>query len=313
MNNNFLVSIIIATYNRAELLSETIISVIEQSYINWECIIVDDGSTDNTNEIVANFIQKDKRIRYFNRPKNIPKGPNGSRNYGIEKSIGSYIMSLDSDDWILPEHLEEKVKIFKSNLEIEAVLSKTIMVNNSKEIIEKENRTKLSDNLLEDFIILKVSWYMHDIMWKRSFLDGKILYNENLLKWLDRDFHIRRLVEKPNIFLVDKYLSLYRIHENSNSLNSDYKILETRHFAVVDIIDLLRKKSILTHKMKLFFFRFQVQNIVVLYRSPKVMALYFNLIRKTMMFNLQYFKWVWKLVIGYMSFKLTGRGLKIIQ
>ena len=313
MNNDFLVSIIIATYNRAELLSETIISVIEQSYINWECIIVDDGSTDNTNEIVANFIQKDKRIRYFNRPKNIPKGPNGSRNYGIEKSIGSCIMSLDSDDWILPEHLEEKVKIFKSNLEIEAVLSKTIMVNNSKEIIEKENRTKLSDNLLEDFIILKVSWYMHDIMWKRSFLDGKILYNENLLKWLDRDFHIRRLVEKPNIFLVDKYLSLYRIHENSNSLNSDYKILETRHFAVVDIIDLLREKSILTDKIKLFFFRFQVQNIVVLYRSPKVMALYFNLIRKTMMFNLQYFKWVWKLVIGYMSFKLTGRGLKIIQ
>ena len=77
MNNDFLVSIIIATYNRAELLSETIISVIEQSYINWECIIVDDGSTNNTNEIVANFIQKDKRIRYFNRPKNIPKGPNG--------------------------------------------------------------------------------------------------------------------------------------------------------------------------------------------------------------------------------------------
>lgn len=313
MNNDFLVSIIIATYNRAELLSETIISVIEQSYINWECIIVDDGSTDNTNEIVANFIQKDKRIRYFNRPKNIPKGPNGSRNYGIEKSIGSYIMSLDSDDWILPEHLEEKVKIFKSNLEIEAVLSKTIMVNNSKEIIEKENRTKLSDNLLEDFIILKVSWYMHDIMWKRSFLHGKILYNENLLKWLDRDFHIRRLVEKPNIFLIDKYLSLYRIHKNSNSLNSDYKILETRHLAVLDIIDLLEDKNILTDKIKLFFFKFQVQNLVVLYRSPKVMVLYFNLMRKTMMFDFQYFKWVLKLVIGYMSFKLTGRGLKIIQ
>lgn len=313
MNSEYFVSIIISTYNRASIIGETINSVIEQSYFNWECIIVDDGSTDNTEEVVANFEAKDSRIKYFSRPNNLPKGPNSARNYGICKSKGNYIISLDSDDWILPNHLEKKISIFKQNPSIDAVLSKTIMVNDHKEEILREERTKLSNNLLEDFITLKISWYMHDIMWNKTFFEGKKLYNENLLKWLDRDFHIRRLSELPNIFLVDDYLALYRIHENSNSSNSNYKVLETRHKAVEDIIEILKEKKKLTPVIKLFFFKFQVQNLVVLYKSPKVFSLYFNLITKTFTFNFKYIKWIFKLVFGYISFKITGRGLKIIQ
>lgn len=308
-----LVSIVIPTFNRSVLIKDTLNSVLKQTYAHWECIIVDDGSTDDTSNVVNDFIKNDKRMKFYRRPNNIPKGPNGSRNYGIEMSHGDYIISLDSDDWLLENHIEEKIEVVRDNQDLDAILSKTIMVNDDKEIIKRENRTRISDNLIEDFITLKISWYMHDIMWRKSFLIGKILYNENLLKWLDRDFHIRRLVEKPNIYFVDEYLSLYRLHENSNSSNSNYKVLETRHNAVIDILDLLNEKNILTKRIKMFFLKFQVQNLLILYKSPNFFNMYFILIKKTIHFNFEYFMWLGKLIIGYISYKLTGKGLRFIQ
>lgn len=313
MENQFFISIVIATYNRAHIIGETLESVLEQTYGGWECIVVDDGSTDATEDVVSMFIAKDSRIRYFSRPKELPKGSNSSRNYGIQKSIGKYIVSLDSDDWLLANHLEEKIFIFKKDETIDAVLSKTIIVNDKKELINKEERTRISNNLLEDFITLKISWYMHDLMWKKTFLINKKLYNEKLLKWLDRDFHIRRLTESPKIYLTDKYLSLYRIHENSNSYNSDYRVLETRHQAVIDIIDILKEKGLLNSAIKLFFLKFQVQNLVILYRSPRFFGMYVTLIQKTFILDKNYFKWILKLIVGFLAFKITGRGLKIIQ
>ncbi|GAA4772142.1 MULTISPECIES: glycosyltransferase family 2 protein [Flavobacterium] len=313
MNNNNLVSIIIATYNRAGLIKETLDSVRDQTYTDWECIVVDDGSSDDTEQVVSEYMAIDSRIKFFNRPLHIPKGPNGARNYGIDKSSGKYIMSLDSDDWLLPNHIAVKIKVFDENPTADGVLSKTIMTNDAKEEIKREHRTKLSDNLIEDFITLKISWYMHDIMWRKEFLEGKMLYNEKLLKWLDRDFHIRRLAEKPKLVLADTYLTLYRIHSDSNSSNAKYTVLETRHRAVLDILDLLQGKKMLNSTIKLFFFKFQVQNLIVLYESPDFFKLYWLLIKKTFIFNLKYLIWISKLIIGYCSFKLTGRGLKIIR
>src|SRR5690606_15837655 len=144
MTNTPLVSIIIPTYNRALLIGETLDSVLAQTYTNWECIIVDDGSTDNTEEIIRKYCEKDSRITFYNRPADKVKGPNAARNFGIENSVGEFILSLDSDDLILPQHLDLKVKVFQSNPEVDGVLSKTILVDNDKVIIKKENRTFLT-------------------------------------------------------------------------------------------------------------------------------------------------------------------------
>lgn len=312
MKNENLVSIVIATFNRAHLIEETIESVLSQIYKNWECIIVDDGSSDNTEEIVAKY-NGDSRIKFFSRPSERIKGPNSSRNFGIEKSSGVFIMSLDSDDWLLPDYLQKKVELLISKPNVDGVLSKTIMVNNDKKVIKKEFRTKLTDNLLEDFISLDVSWYMHDIIWRKSFLENKMLYNENLLKMLDRDFHIRRLAEEPNLVLVDEYLALYRIHENSNSSNSDFRVAESRHNAIINIIDSLAEKQKLSDRIKFYFFKHQVQNLVILYRHPNCVNLYANLITKTFALNNHYFKWLIKLLVGYASYKITNRGLRFLK
>jgi len=95
-------SIIIPTFNREHLIARSITSVLNQTYHDWECIIIDDASTDNTKEIVKQF--QDPRIRYFKNKVNVERCV--SRNIGIEHAKGKYICFLDSDDYHLPEHLE---------------------------------------------------------------------------------------------------------------------------------------------------------------------------------------------------------------
>lgn len=102
MNNDIRFSIIIPTYNRAELLKRAVNSVLNQDYSNFELIVVDDGSTDNTKEEIAPFLQKEKRISYYKK-KNEERAV--ARNFGTKIAKGSYVNFLDSDDTLYPNHL----------------------------------------------------------------------------------------------------------------------------------------------------------------------------------------------------------------
>ena len=93
-----LVSIIIPTYNRSQLLAATLDSVKSQSYGNWECIVVDDGSTDGTAALMATYTKSDARFVYLKRPEHRASGGNAARNYGFEQSKGAYTQWFDSDD-----------------------------------------------------------------------------------------------------------------------------------------------------------------------------------------------------------------------
>src|SRR5690606_34809029 len=109
MTHSPLVSIIIPTYNRAHLISETLDSVLAQTYTNWECIVVDDGSTDATEALLHDYMEKDKRFQYHKRPVNHLPGGNGARNYGFNQSQGEFIQWFDSDDLMVSEKLELQV------------------------------------------------------------------------------------------------------------------------------------------------------------------------------------------------------------
>lgn len=100
------VSIIIPTYNRANLISETLDSIIGQTYQNWECIIIDDGSTDNSFEIITKYLNKDQRFKFVSRPKDTIKGPSACRNHGIDRSEGDFLLFFDDDDILHPQNLE---------------------------------------------------------------------------------------------------------------------------------------------------------------------------------------------------------------
>ena len=115
MPKNPLVSIIIPAFNRAQLIGATLDSVLAQTYTNWECIVVDDGSLDYTTKVLDAYIKSDSRIQCFNRPSDSIKGAPTCRNIGIEKSKGEYLIFLDSDDFLLPHCLENRIKKFIEN------------------------------------------------------------------------------------------------------------------------------------------------------------------------------------------------------
>lgn len=106
-----LVSIIMPSWNTERFIAETIQSVIDQTYTNWELLIVDDCSSDNTDEVVSSF--KDERIKYFHNEKN--SGAALTRNKAMREAKGEWIAFLDSDDLWLPEKLEHQIAFMKRN------------------------------------------------------------------------------------------------------------------------------------------------------------------------------------------------------
>lgn len=112
MQQTPLVSIIIPAYNYANFISETLQSIQQQTYINWEAIVVDDGSTDETQRVVNTFVASDKRIKYIYQTN---KGLPAARNTGIKASEGIYIQFLDADDLLSEMKLEVQVKYMQEN------------------------------------------------------------------------------------------------------------------------------------------------------------------------------------------------------
>ena len=135
MENNPLISVIIPTYNRRYFLEKiSVPSVLRQTYTNFQLIIVDDHSTDDTGDFVKSLSKKDKRIKYVKNFRK--KGVSGARNSGILVSNGKYISFLDDDDEWIPEHLERLLNILKRYPEIDIISAAAKMVDFlSKKII----------------------------------------------------------------------------------------------------------------------------------------------------------------------------------
>jgi glycosyltransferase involved in cell wall biosynthesis len=145
---NPLVSVVIPTYNRAQYIAETIESVLAQTYPNLEIIVIDDGSTDNTEEVVSKFIPK---IQYI-KQKNSERG--ASRNHGLRLAKGEYISFLDSDDLWLPDKINEELNFFLKNLSVGVVYSDAIQIaaegNPLKFLKRKTFSGKVTEKLLEN-------------------------------------------------------------------------------------------------------------------------------------------------------------------
>ena len=191
-----LVSIIIPTYNRAHLIGETLNSVLAQTYTNWECIIVDDGSTDNTDEVVDEYLKKDKRFQYHHRPKDRLPGGNAARNYGFELSKGEFINWFDSDDLMHKNLVLLKMKAFKSS-EIDFVfcnnkvfIKKTDCLDGSISSIIKKSSSKNIYN----YILGKLFFPTPGPLWRKKSLDKAVLFNENLRRGQESDFHFKQLI-----------------------------------------------------------------------------------------------------------------------
>ena len=208
-----LVSIIIPTYNRAHLIGETLDSVLAQTYRNWECIVVDDGSTDYTDELLEFYIEKDSRIQYCHRPKDRRKGANACRNYGFELSKGEYVNWFDSDDLMTGNHIFELLKFLVKNKEIDMAIGNSLNFKDGKMIGRPYNFDIKLPVTAEYFIQEKIGWITNDVLLRKTAV--VLGYNEKLAFGQEFNFFARLLLKNIKAAFVSKDISIRRIHNFS--------------------------------------------------------------------------------------------------
>ena len=202
---NPLVSVIVPCYNQAQYLSEALQSVLEQTFKNWECIIVNDGSPDNTEEVAQEWLAKDVRFKYLQTEN---KGVSSARNIGIDEAIGKFILPLDADDKIAINYLKNGIDSFKRNKELKLVYCKAEKFGdeNGIWILPEFSPLKLaSDNVIFcSAIFKKPDW---------NKIGG---YDEKMIRGLeDWEFWIALLKSGGEVFRLDEVGFYYRIKKSS--------------------------------------------------------------------------------------------------
>jgi len=230
------VSIVIPTYNRANFLEKAVQSVLNQTFKDFELIIVDDGSVDNTKEVIKQYVEKDPRVKYFYQKNS--GGTSVPRNVGIENSKGSYLAFLDSDDQWLPEKLEKQVLFFKNtkDKQLGFLDCGALVINASDEsIIAKYKlpysyRGNIFEKILKNNFILTPS----GIFIKRIVLETIGKFDEDFKMLTDWDLYLR-ISKNYNFDFINESLFKYYVHKENITKTLDRKEI------IKDVINLFEK------------------------------------------------------------------------
>lgn len=216
--NKPLISIVIPAYNTASYISDTLTSVSSQTYENWECIIVNDGSTDNTEAIIHHFIQNDKNKTKFRFYSKENEGHSRTRNYGIDKANGDYIAFLDSDDIWTPHHLEHLMDIMRNN-NVDFVFSKPYIIEENLLINKSSLPTRTGILYGKDYISTLLSQNeiaTPGVLCKKAILIqvGKFSYDKNA-----EDLHLwlKLLFNNATFYGSPSFTFYVRRHHHSTS------------------------------------------------------------------------------------------------
>ncbi len=213
-----LVSAIITTHNRKELLSRAINSVLNQTYKNIECIVIDDASSDGTNELCQN-----SKITYIYIPSNESRGGNYARNLGIKAASGKYCAFLDDDDYWLPTKIEKQVSL------IEQMNCEMVYCGCRQEIINT-NIVRYRDVMpisylcgdMQKKILQNICTTTTNMLVRKQALLDVGLFDENLRFWQEYELTIR-LAQRSPFYFVNEPLSVYRIDKkDKNRLTNKY-------------------------------------------------------------------------------------------
>lgn len=199
INSNLIVSIIIPIFNRGELLLRTLESVENQTYNNWECLLIDDRSTDNTLAIVEDFIEKDDRFKVYLRPANKLKGPSSCRNIGIEKAKGDFMLFLDSDDELVSSCLKNRISFAELTPGFDVWVFKMRSLHSNGKLGDLCNfyPDDIQNQLayLKLFLSFSFPFTVTCPLWKTKALKSIQGFDERLIRFEDPELHIRALAK----------------------------------------------------------------------------------------------------------------------
>ncbi|MDO3695122.1 glycosyltransferase family 2 protein [Wenyingzhuangia sp. chi5] len=257
-----LITILLTTYNRAHLIGETLDSIIAQTYTNWECIIVDDNSMDNTKIVVNEFVNSDDRIKYLVKDKLIKQGLPAGRNIGIKKAKGQYLVFFDDDDIVHYQLIEICVKEFSKNKNIDFVHYEKqsfegAFNKDSLELILNFETEQLEGNIYEKIVLGTLPLASCTVMWKTELFEED-LFKEELMYAEEWECYSRILIKnKLRGVYIKEPLYFNRKHSKSNTgefwSNDPIRMssyVKAQQLVCENLID----SNLMTNKLKKYFY-----------------------------------------------------------
>jgi len=211
-----LVSVIIPTYNRAHLIGDSIRSVLGQTFTDLELIVVDDGSTDDTETIVMSF--SDTRLRYICQPN---RGRSNARNHALSLATGKYIAFLDSDDLYLPDKIQKQVNYLRSHPGTGMVYTSAHCIDEQGEMLVDKYEASASGLIYESIaFFLPVTIILPTVMTYKTVIDEIGGFDEKMHRFEDTDMW-RRISKYCRIDGIQEYTCLLRTHNDNLLINQD--------------------------------------------------------------------------------------------
>jgi len=244
------VSVIIPTFDRASVLSNAINSVVGQSFTSLELIIVDDGSTDGTAQLVDEWLEKDARISYY-RQNN--QGVSSARNLGISKATGEWLAFLDSDDEWLPQKLAKQMELLDSSDHL-VCHAEEIWVRNGKRVNQMKKHQKQGGDVFEKSLAM-CAMSPSSIVIHKSVFDHVGYFDENFIVCEDYDLWLRIAARYEVAYIEEPMITKFGGHEDQLSRRyfgmDQYRIAAMEKILDDDSFDLAIDKRQLTQKMHL--------------------------------------------------------------
>ena len=260
-----LVSIIMATYNRDHYILDSLQSIQNQSYQFWECIIIDDGSSDNTSSVVSSFIQNDTRFSYQKRSDLYTKGLPGCRNYGLDIAKGEFIIFFDDDDIIHPLNLKLCVEELSNKPWSFCRYHKAIFTNDFNEFFDLQTNYSsfqiIGREHIFDFISYKLPISSCSVMWRAECFQ-KNRFQEDLMYAEEWELYSRILAQGYSGVSIEKTLYYARKHQNSNTnsfYNNDSIRVQSKARAIILIVETLKKNKLLDSQILKYFIHYSFQ------------------------------------------------------
>lgn len=308
-----LVSIIIPTYLRFNLLVITLDSIINQNYKNWECIIIDDGSDELTLKKIKNFIKKDCRIKLLSRLCTSPKGPSACRNLGLQNSKGKYVQFFDDDDLMYSNLLDSKIKILESK-DLDVLVSPLdfFSIEKNKNIFKN---TVTSNYITKAYILGEISWYVSGPLWRKAFL--KENFDEVVQTLDDWDFNLRNIYNNPKVGYTNDSYQRYNLYEQGSTLSTlaqqgDEKQINSISYVYRKHFALLKESNELSSDIYIRFYKL-LTNLLresLIIKTPVSNGIFYFLLKNVRLSIVPKFI---KIYIGYYSYKLFNKGYRLVK
>ena len=252
------VSVIIPTYNRAYLIGETLNSLINQTYSDWECIIIDDGSHDDTEIVVQHFLEQDNRFKYYKRRHGTIGGPSACRNYGMDKANGDYFLFLDDDDLLHPLNLELSIKELQDDNVWFCRNKRQVFYKTFTEAFDFNkvyNVFHIDKTDIERILKNELALITSTILWKKACFNSH-RFIEDISYGEEWELYSRILLDGFNGIAINKCLFYARKHTEqiTNVYYGDNQKSKTSYFkAILLVVENLKQHGLLTKSILRYF------------------------------------------------------------